>query len=160
MPKLATPILIHRKPNFASPPILLVHGLQATGKTLTIRCVLASLSIPSAVASSKECITTRHLLERTLATVMNSLHAQTRGTPINFDGKCDSISAFVIQLQCLLEGKGKYILVFDGIDRQREASPTLLPAIARLGEIVRLTMHSLWTRLTLYRYRTLPSSWS
>ncbi len=107
--------------------------------------------MPSAIASSKECITARHLLERTLATVINSLHVETQETPISFDGRCDSISAFVVKLQRLLEGKGKYILVFDGIDRQREASPTLLPAIARLGEIVRLTICSPWARLTLYR---------
>ena len=52
------------------------------------------------------------------------------------EGRCDSISAFVVQLQRLLEGKGNFILVFDGIDHQREAAPTLLPALARLGEIV------------------------
>ena len=52
------------------------------------------------------------------------------------DGRCDSISAFVVQLQRLLEEKGTFILVFDGIDHQIEAAPTLLPALARLGEIV------------------------
>lgn len=52
------------------------------------------------------------------------------------DGRCESISTFVVELQHLLEGREKFILVFDGIDRQREAAPTLLPAIARLGEIV------------------------
>ena len=52
------------------------------------------------------------------------------------DGRCENISAFTVELQHLLQGKGKFILVFDGIDRQREAAPTLLPAIARLGEIV------------------------
>lgn len=51
-------------------------------------------------------------------------------------GRSESISAFVVELQHLLQGKEKFILVFDGIDRQREAAPTLLPAIARLGEIV------------------------
>ena len=56
------------------------------------------------------------------------------------DGRCDSISAFVVQLQRLLEGKGNFILVFDGIDHQREAAPTLLPALARLGEIVSLAI--------------------
>lgn len=55
---------------------------------------------------------------------------------IGLDGRCESISAFTVELQHLLERKGKFILVFDGIDRQREAAPTLLPAIARLGEIV------------------------
>lgn len=32
--------------------------------------------------------------------------------------------------------KGKFVLVFDGIDKQRETPPTLLPALARVGEIV------------------------
>jgi hypothetical protein len=34
--------------------------------------------------------------------------------------------------------KGRFVLVFDGIDQQRDAPPTLLPALARLGEIVSL----------------------
>ena len=55
---------------------------------------------------------------------------------IGLDGKCDSISAFLVELQLLLARKRQFILVFDGIDRQREAAPTLLPAIARLGETV------------------------
>lgn len=56
------------------------------------------------------------------------------------DGRCESISAFVVQLQRLLQGhhKKKFILVFDNIDRQREAAPTLLPALARLHETVHL----------------------
>jgi origin recognition complex subunit 5 len=54
------------------------------------------------------------------------------------DGRCESIGAFVIQLQRLFEGKGKIILIFDGIDHQREALPTLIPAVARLGEVVRI----------------------
>lgn len=52
------------------------------------------------------------------------------------DGKSESISAFIVELQRLLKGNEKFILVFDGIDRQREAAPTLLPAIVRLGETV------------------------
>ncbi len=116
--------------------------------------------MPSVVASSKECITARHLLERTLAAIIDILDdAEQNQTIANFDGRCDSISAFVVQLQCLLEGKGKFILVFDGIDRQREAPPTLLPAIARLGEIVSLTIYCLKAGLLkLFRYQTLPSS--
>ncbi len=30
----------------------------------------------------------------------------------------------------------RLVLVFDGIDRQKDAPPTLLPALARLGEVV------------------------
>ena len=58
------------------------------------------------------------------------------------DGRCESISAFVVQLQHMIARCGKVILVFDGIDRQRDAAPTLLPAIARLGEVVHLS--NLW----------------
>lgn len=32
--------------------------------------------------------------------------------------------------------KGKFVLVLDGIDKQREAPHTLLSALARLGEVV------------------------
>lgn len=38
----------------------------------------------------------------------------------------------------MLEGQQRFILVFDGIDKQREASPMLLAALARFGEIVSL----------------------
>ena len=60
----------------------------------------------------------------------------TQGASLSIEGRCESISAFVVQLQRLLEENGKFVLVFDGIDQQREAAPTLLPAIARLGKIV------------------------
>lgn len=104
---------------------------------MTLGAVLRSIDTPSAVVRSRECITTRHLLERALSDSKDALskeHQQDLNR--DCDGKCESISAFVVQLQLLLEGRGKFILVFDGIDRQREASPTLLPAISRLGEIV------------------------
>ncbi|KAL9043463.1 MAG: hypothetical protein Q9214_003352 [Letrouitia sp. 1 TL-2023] len=39
-------------------------------------------------------------------------------------------------MQRLLKDMKNFILVLDGIDRQREASPTLLPALIRLGEII------------------------
>jgi len=32
----------------------------------------------------------------------------------------------------------KFVLVFDGIDKQRDAPHTLIPALARLSEIVSL----------------------
>lgn len=137
--------------------MLLVHGLEATGKSLTIINTIKSLGVPSAFAGSKECITARHLLERALAAAINALDGTEDGeTMTSFDGRCDSISAFVVQLQYLLEGKGRFTLVFDGIDRQREAPPTLLPAIARLGEIVSLGVCFLIARLNLCRYQTSP----
>ncbi|KAL8773838.1 MAG: hypothetical protein Q9209_001268, partial [Squamulea sp. 1 TL-2023] len=78
------------------------------------------------------CITTRHLLERTLSEVQDAL----RETAPLVDGRCESISAFVVQLQRVLEGQKRFILVLDNIDRQREAAPTLVPALARLNELI------------------------
>ena len=119
-----------------SPSTLVLHGAEATGKTLTVKAVLQSLHTPSTTIQSKECITTRYMLERTLASVQTALERDVSSTVISGDGKCESISVFVFQLQRLLEGRERFILVFDGIDCQREAEPTLLPAIARLGELV------------------------
>ena len=118
--------------DFPSPPTLIIHGPEASGKSLTISHLLDAIGTPCAVVPSKECITTRHLLERTLSGVSNALGDNAQ----SIDGRCESISNFVVQLQRLLEGQKKFILVFDNIDRQREAAPTLLPALARLGEIV------------------------
>ncbi|KAI4252993.1 MAG: hypothetical protein L6R42_007751, partial [Xanthoria sp. 1 TBL-2021] len=109
-----------------------LHGTEATGKSLTINALLSAIEIPSAIIRSKECITTRHLLERTITGVQEALG----DIAPSVDGRCESISAFVVQLQRLLEDQKKFILVFDNIDRQREAAPTLLPALARLGELV------------------------
>lgn len=115
----------------------MIHGLHATGKSLTLGAALKSIDAPSAIVHSRECITTRHLLERAISDSKAALSKQHQlDLDRGFDGRCESISAFVVQLQLLLEGRGKFVLVFDGIDRQREALPTLLPAIARLGEIV------------------------
>lgn len=122
----------------SSPSTIVVHGVEATGKSLIIQAVLEAVEIPSAVIRSRECITTRHLLERTLSSVQDALRKHGVEEVDTGDGRCESISAFLVQLQQLLDGKGRFILVFDGIDRQREAAPTLLPAIARLGELVRL----------------------
>ena len=121
-----------RQSDIFSLPNLVLHGTEATGKSLTINALLSAIDIPSAIIRSKECITTRHLLERTLTEVQEAL-----GDDVpSVDGRCESISAFVVQLQRLLENQKKFILVFDNIDRQREAAPTLVPALARLSELV------------------------
>ena len=121
-----------------SPSSLIVHGAEVTGKSLTLEAILQSIPTPFAIVRSRECITTRHLLERTLVTVRQALEAGGADNVDVGDGRCESISVFVVQLQQLMKDRGKFILVLDGIDRQREAAPTLLPAIARLGELVHL----------------------
>ncbi|KAF6219962.1 hypothetical protein HO133_003787 [Letharia lupina] len=130
-------ILALLSPNLPSPSTILLHGVEATGKSLTIKAVLEAIDTPSAIVRSQECITTRHLLERTIAVVKEALAAHGHLEEAHgLDGRCENISAFRVELQHLLEGKEKFILVFNGIDRQCEAAPTLLPAIARLGEIL------------------------
>jgi origin recognition complex subunit 5 len=59
--------------------------------------------------------------------------------------RCENLSQLVVELSRLLanwktseeDGKRRFVLVFDGIDRQRDAPLTLVPALARLGEVVR-----------------------
>lgn len=64
--------------------------------------------------------------------------------------KCENLSQLVVEIGRLLDDsshkldsiagsdhtKDKFVLVLDGIDRQRDAPPTLLPALARMGEVV------------------------
>jgi hypothetical protein len=51
--------------------------------------------------------------------------------------RVDSLNGLVVGLQRLLQDyKQKLVLVLDGIDSQRGASPTMLPLLARLGDDV------------------------
>ena len=81
-------------------------------------------------------MTGRHLLERTVAAVHQSL--QSEGDGEDYNPRCENLSALVVHLQRLLKSEEKFVLVLEGVDKQREAPPTLLPALARLGEFVRL----------------------
>ena len=126
------------KPEVPSPPVLVLHGLEATGKSLTSEAILASLQLLYAIVDSRECITARHLLERTVVDCKNAVDkTQIVDTHQIVDGRCENVSVLAVKLQQILAGQKKFVLVFDGIDQQREAPHTLLPAIARFGEIVR-----------------------
>jgi origin recognition complex subunit 5 len=136
---------------------IILHGLEATGKSSITEALLEELStepeatngtvngdtpqdtLRYAIVKSAECITGRHLLEQTFGAVAKAV--EWKGSM----GRCDSLSQLVVELSRLLsswttsdeDGNRRFVLVFDGIDRQRDAPPTLLPALARLGEIVR-----------------------
>lgn len=125
----------------------MVHGLEATGKTTIVKSLLDTISVPHAIIRNQECITSRHLLEQTLTTCMEVIERygdieieKTRYT------RCENTSALVVQLQRLLRGVEKFVLVFDGIDHQREAPATLLPALARFNEFVRRIVHYFWDK--------------
>lgn len=129
--------LTNRQQSLPSPPILVAHGLTATGKSSLIKAFLLHSGIPFAIVRSQECITGRHLLERMVAASLDAVD-EFDGTRIDRRpfARTENISALAVNLGRLLDGRGKFILVLDGIDKQREPPPTLLPALARLGEIV------------------------
>ena len=82
-------------------------------------------------------ITVRHLLEKTIATCRTAVAQHDgMGESHGSDRRCENKSVPLSQVKDLLEERGKFTPGFDGIGRQREATPTLLPAIARLGELV------------------------
>lgn len=74
-------------------------------------------------------------------------------------GRCEHVSTLAVLLaQCLgpVTGKAseKFVLVLDGIDKQREAPHTLLSAVARLGEVVSYAPLTFWPS---YSRRQIPS---
>ncbi|KAK5108832.1 hypothetical protein LTR62_007806 [Meristemomyces frigidus] len=117
-----------------SPPALVIYGPTATAKSGITKAYLEASKLKYAYVRCRECVTGRHLLERTVAAVQQALSDD--GSPTS-QGRCETISALAALLQRLLAKEDKFILVFDDMDRQREAPPTLLPALARLGEFVR-----------------------
>ncbi|KAH0559406.1 hypothetical protein GP486_004077 [Trichoglossum hirsutum] len=123
-------------PDISTPPSLVVHGLEATGKSVIVKSVLNAVGTTHAIICSQECVTVRHLLERTIAACGDAISRTLSDGNESVGGRCESTSALALQLQRLLKGTTeKLVLVFDGVDRQREAAPTLLPALARLGEL-------------------------
>jgi len=59
-------------------------------------------------------------------------------------GRCENLAQLAVDIGMLQEqfigsnqAKQRLVLVFDGIDSQRDAPHTLIPALARLSEIVR-----------------------
>ena len=122
-----------------APQSLVIHGVEATGKSLAVQSLLRILSEPSVIIRCRETVTTRHLLERTISSVKETLAEHPEAPiPPKTDGRCENIASFVAELHILLQAVDRFILVFDNVDQQREPAPTLLPALARLGEIVRL----------------------
>ncbi|KAF3070828.1 Origin recognition complex subunit 5 [Daldinia childiae] len=130
---------------------LIIHGTEATGKSAVTSHLLEALSSASsrdddddaplfnhAIVKSVECVTARHLYERVVGAVGDALQWEGRATV----GRCETVAALTVELTKMLkydqpqERDSRFVLVFDGIDRQREAPPTLLPALARLSEII------------------------
>ncbi|KAL2004854.1 hypothetical protein VTN00DRAFT_3127 [Thermoascus crustaceus] len=130
-------------PAVPSPSTLVVHGISATCKSTITQAVLSSLDVPHAIVRCAECITGRHLLTKILWATLEAFGKTAEWERFG-KGKCEHVSTLVVLLGEVLastttpEGRRaeKFVLVLDGIDRQREAPPTLLSALARLGEVI------------------------
>ncbi|KAH7021113.1 origin recognition complex subunit 5 C-terminus-domain-containing protein [Microdochium trichocladiopsis] len=133
---------------------LIVHGTEATGKTAVTSALLAamrddpSVELRYAVVKATECVTARHLYERTISIIADALAWDSRL------GSCETLAALTVELSKLLSHFNtpltpqqtlstqtptpprRFVLVFDAIDRQRDAPPLLLPGLARLSEII------------------------
>lgn len=93
---------------------------------------------------SAECISGRHLLEQTVGAVAKAVEWKENV------GRCENLAQLAVEIGRMVdswtvsgeedEGR-KFVLVFDGIDHQRDAPATLLQALARLGEIVRFCIY-------------------
>ena len=88
--------------------------------------------------NSRECITIRHLLEQTTTKCWLKMREITgSGSSQSAQPRCDSVNSLASNLEKILQAAPKFVLVFDGIDRQRELTPILIPGLARLGTTVR-----------------------
>jgi len=85
--------------NTPSPSSFVLHGLEATGKTLILRVLLEESGSIFSWLPCHECITARHLTERIAATVETSLDfgEELRGHPRSQD-----VSALAVFLQTTL----------------------------------------------------------
>lgn len=120
-----------------SPPFANIHGLTATGKSSILRAYFHLTQIPHAIINVRECITTRHLLERIVAASLDALEESYDETIDRRPyARTENLSALCVNLQKMLEGRGKFVLVLDAIDKLRESGGTLIAALGRLGEMV------------------------
>ncbi len=120
---------------FPSPPILVAYGLEQSSKRDVILSVLQARSIAHTVIKTKECLSQRHLLSKIFAA---SITALGHGDQVDQYEKTDSINALLGNLRKLFERLGgrKFVLVVEDADELKQPSPTLLPALARLGSLV------------------------
>ncbi|KAK4043606.1 origin recognition complex subunit 5 C-terminus-domain-containing protein [Parachaetomium inaequale] len=125
---------------------LVIYGTEATGKSAITAALLAKLShqtdddddeltLKYAVVNSAECITARHLYETVVAKAADALRWDAAPS------RCETVSQLTVELSKMLKYTPRpegfrFVLVFDAIDRQRDAPHTLLPALARLSEII------------------------
>ena len=91
------------------------------------------------------------MLERTVLGVKTAIETEKGREFGDIDGRCESLGSLAILLGRMVGGDGlkdqKFVIIFDGIDRLRDVNgmPTLIPGLARLGEIVSSTPYVDWS---------------
>uniref|UniRef100_A0A093V5Q3 Origin recognition complex subunit 5 n=1 Tax=Talaromyces marneffei PM1 TaxID=1077442 RepID=A0A093V5Q3_TALMA len=135
------------QPQIPSPSTIVLYGISATCKSTLVSAVLDSLPARHAIIRCVECITSRHLLQKILLETLHSFGMQDHWEKFG-KGRCEHVSTLLIHLGDIFAaarnskksdgevGGEKFVLVLDGIDRQRDASQMLLAALARLGEMI------------------------
>ncbi|KAH0495545.1 hypothetical protein TgHK011_009088 [Trichoderma gracile] len=134
---------------------LVIHGSEATGKSSITRQLLAQLSenngtpngraagLVHATVDVARCISGRHFFESIIAAVTDALRA--REGPGDGDSpsqRCETLAQLAASLNSAFDdprsknGLTHFVLVLDGMDRQRDSPPTLMPALARLCETI------------------------
>ncbi|KAK5988690.1 Origin recognition complex subunit 5-like protein [Cladobotryum mycophilum] len=130
---------------------LVIHGTEATGKSTVTEQVLLRLSeqvaeeggnraLLYATINAAQCITGRHLFECIVGSVADSVRRWS-GQEYSQPRRCETLAQLAVALSSLLAPQSrdpswKFVLVLDAIDRQRDGPPTLMPALARLSEII------------------------
>ncbi|KEF54678.1 uncharacterized protein A1O9_09120 [Exophiala aquamarina CBS 119918] len=119
---------------FPSPSTLVVCGLEQASELAVVTSVLEARKLKSVVVRSKDCLSQRHLLSKIFATCVHGLGQQSQ---IEHYDKVDSLNALLGNLRKLFERAGhdqRLVLILEDINKQKQAGPTLLPALARLGD--------------------------
>ena len=122
---------------------MVLFGSKATGKSAVTESLLEKLSdsnsedslLHYAIVKSARCITGRHLFETTVDAVSQALNREDAAR------RCENLTQLAVELTKMLKEHprpqgSRFALVFDGIDNQREAPQSLLPALSRLCETV------------------------
>ncbi|PTB61758.1 hypothetical protein BBK36DRAFT_152878 [Trichoderma citrinoviride] len=134
---------------------LVIHGSEATGKSSVIRQLLTQLSENNGIANGRaadlvhatvnvaRCISGRHFFESIIAAVTDALRARygPEGVVVSSQ-RCETLAQLAASLNSVFDepqlnnGLTHFVLVLDGMDRQRDPPPTLMPALARLCETI------------------------
>ncbi|KAL9107161.1 MAG: hypothetical protein Q9227_007941 [Pyrenula ochraceoflavens] len=122
-------------PNLPSPPAIVVYGPAHTGKTKLLRDLFDTLHAPFGFVDCNECISLRQFFTKAYASCITALK-----DTVDWDtsGRIENVNVLATELRKAFKqsGKDRLYLVCDGIDQQREITPTLSLAIARLGQLV------------------------